>query len=123
MCPADCDAIPENPCSPKGEFIVDFEWEEKTHPHRILLAAESEWGTDRFGYNTQWRPVEGDFEKLLAVKAPFKLLIFSSDYTTIGTDGCLDGNFPVEFAQHRLKASLGGYGHHLAGETYDYLFS
>jgi hypothetical protein len=118
ICPADCDYLPENPCSSKGEFLVDSTWEEKKRGHRILLAVESEWGTDRYGENPQWRPVEADFEKLLVIKAPFKLLIFSSNCKLGELEGIPDGDFPIEFAKKRIETSLEGYGHHLAGEVY-----
>ena len=78
LCPGDCDAVP-NKSKDWKEYLVDFTWMEKEGlGGRFLLACESEWASDRFGTQTRWGLVEEDFEKLLAVKASFKLLIFSS---------------------------------------------
>jgi hypothetical protein len=121
MCPNDCYMCPPDPDSSKGEYLVDFVWGEKNLGQRVLLAGESEWATDRYGKETRWSLVEEDFEKLLSVKAPFKVLVFSSDLNIAESLGALDGDFSIGFAKTRLKASLKGYGHHLAGEVYVFI--
>ncbi|MGA2654156.1 MAG: hypothetical protein ABSF28_26845 [Terracidiphilus sp.] len=118
MCPNGCYMCPPDPNSSKGEFLVDFVWGENSLGQRILLAGESEWATDRYGKQTRWSLVEEDFEKLLSVKASFKVLVFSSDFNLADFLGALDGDFSIGFAKTRIKASLEGYGHHLAGEVY-----
>jgi hypothetical protein len=72
-------------------------------------------------WKTHWRPVEHDFEKLLAVKAPFKVLVFSSDCKRGGCDGDPDTDFSIGYAKQRLEASLRRYGHNIPGETYIFL--
>jgi hypothetical protein len=118
LCPSGCYICPPDPESPKGEFLVDFAWGENEFGQRILLAGESEWAADRYGKKTYWGLVDEDFEKLLAIKAPFKLLIFSSDSRLADSKGAVDGGFSNGTAKTELKASLEGYSHHLAGEVY-----
>jgi hypothetical protein len=120
ICPTDCCAVPKDRCTAKGEFLVDYIWEEKEDGRRILLACESEWGTDRFG-RTHWYRVEEDFEKLLAIKATFKVLIFSSNCKLVGSQGTVEGDFSIGFAKDRLEASLRNYGHHISGEVYIFI--
>jgi hypothetical protein len=120
ICPSNCCAVPKNRCSTKGEFLVDFIWEEIEDGRRILLAGESEWATDRYGA-THWCLVEEDFEKLLAVKAPFKVLIFSSNSKLGASQGAIEDDFSLGFAMRRLEASLRNYGHHLPGEVYIFI--
>lgn len=117
MCPKDCYPSPNDPDTRKGEYLVDYTWAEVNKGKRVLLACESEWGTEWYG-KTVWSRVEHDFEKLLAVKAPFKVLIFSSYGKPGGSKPSLDVNFSFDFAKERVRASLGNYGHHLAGEVY-----
>jgi len=116
ICPEDCYPWPSDKLTRKGEYLVDFGWAENRGGHRVLLACECEWGSTRYG--TRWWPVEHDFEKLLAVKAPFKLLIFSSNFKLSSPDGAPDADFSIEYAKQRLEASLHGYGHNIPGETY-----
>jgi hypothetical protein len=118
ICPDDCLPVPIDPLSPKGEFLVDCVWEEREDGKRILLACESEWAEDRYG-KTHWHQVEEDFEKLLAIKSPFKVLIFSSSSESGAISSNID--FSVEYAKGRLTASLQNYGHHLAGEVYIFI--
>jgi len=120
ICTSGCYMCPPEPDSPKAEFLVDFSWAEKEFPQRILLVGESEWGADRFG-KKHWYRVEEDFEKLLAVKSPFKVLIFSSNLKVGDSESAVDRDFSAGFAKKRLKASLEGYGHHLAGEVYIFI--
>jgi hypothetical protein len=121
ICPIGCRPIPENRQSTRGEFLVDYLWEEKENGRRIILAGESEWGMDKYGKNPRWRPVEADFEKLLAVKSPFKVLIFSSNCNLPDSQGEMDGDFSIGFAKERLEASLRRYGHHIPGEVYVFI--
>jgi hypothetical protein len=120
ICTSGCYMCPPDPNSSKGEFLLDFSWGEKKFPQRILLAGESEWGSDRFG-EKHWYRVEEDFEKLLSVKAPFKVLIFSSNCNIEDSESAVDRDFSIGFAKQKLKASLEGYGHHLAGEVYIFI--
>ena len=117
ICPSDCYAIPKDRCTPKGEFLADYTWEEKENGKRLLLASESEWGTDRFG-KVHWYRVEEDFEKLPSIKATFKVLIFSSDEKLPESKGAVEGDFSIGFAKNRIEAALSNFGQHLAGETY-----
>jgi hypothetical protein len=117
ICPSDCEAVPKDRCTPKGEFLVDYIWEEKENGRRILLAGESEWGSDRYG-KPHWYRVEEDFEKLLPLKAPFKVLIFSSNSRLLENQGTVEGDFSIGFAKDRLETSLGNYTHHIPGEVY-----
>jgi hypothetical protein len=116
LCPADCEAAPS---ASSSEYLVDFTWMEKRDGKRVLIACESEWGSDRFGMHTLWGLVEEDFEKLLSIKAPFKVLIFSSD--RMQTDADSDVDFSFEHARIRLRKSLENYWHHLFGETYIFI--
>jgi hypothetical protein len=120
ICPSDCCALPKDRSNKKGEFLVDYIWEEKENGRRILLAGESEWGSDKFG-KPHWYRVEEDFEKLLTVKAPFKVLIFSSNFEFEKSQGTVEGGFSIGFAKKRLEAFLGKYGHHIPGEVYIFI--
>lgn len=119
LCPDGCYPLPESANTAKGEYLVDYTWTEKENGKRVLLAAESEWGREWLGPK-KWSLVEHDFEKLLAVKAPIKVLIFSSCRQRDPTwpEGT---NFSIEFAKGRLMAALGNYWHHLAGEAYVFI--
>jgi len=55
----------------------------------------------------------------LAIKAPFKVLIFSSICKPEGL--MQEVNFSFEYAKKRLKTSLENYGHHLPGEVYIFI--
>jgi hypothetical protein len=116
--PEDCESAPSESSK---EYLVDFSWMETGDGKRVLLACESEWASDRYGQHTLWGLVEEDFEKLLGVKAPFKVLIFSSTHQSrrTGSDPKLD--FSIEYAREQLKRSLENYWHHLAGETYIFI--
>jgi hypothetical protein len=117
LCPDDCDAVP-NKAKDWKEYLVDFAWMEKGPGGRVLLACESEWASDRFGTQTRWGLVEEDFEKLLAIKAPFKLLIFSSLPESLRTNPDPKVNFSIQTAKKSISISLQNYWHHLSGETY-----
>lgn len=118
ICPEGCYALPSDPLKRKGEYLADYTWAENEDGKRVLLASESEWGSGRYG-RVSWAPVEYDFEKLLAIKAPFKVLIFSSVCKPYGTMQGTD--FSFEFAKERIKASLENYWHHIPGEVYIFL--
>ena len=85
------------------EWMLDVIWW-KTYREEsigIALAVESEW-------KTPVREVIDDFQKLLCVKAPLKLLVY---------DG---GNLPEHGAAVRseIMAEMMRYHHHVKGETY-----
>lgn len=118
ICPEGCYALPGDPLTRKGEYLADYTWAEEGNGKRVLLASESEWGSGRFG-TIHWTPVEHDFEKLLAIKSPFKVLIFSSICNSV--ESMQETNFSFAFAKQRLKASLENYWHHIPGEVYIFL--
>lgn len=118
ICPEGCYALPGDPLTRKGEYLADYTWAEEENGKRVLLASESEWGSGRFG-RTHWTPVEHDFEKLLAIKAPFKILIFSSICDPYGT--MQETDFSFDYAKEKLKVSLENYGHHIPGEVYIFI--
>jgi hypothetical protein len=96
---------PLSKTSTKGEYLtLDICVEERQFPRRILLAVESELdsGRNRLG------EVLEDFEKLLAVKSAFKLMIFSSERNGVTNEVLVNG----------LNSDLEGYGHNLRSETY-----
>ena len=57
----------------------------------------------------QGTEIQHDFEKLLSVKAPFKLMIYSSRL----------GN--ADAILENIMLSIVNYGHHLLGETYMFI--
>ena len=118
ICPEGCYALPGDAVTRKGEYLADYTWAEKMNGKRVLLASESEWGSGRYG-RVHWTPVEHDFEKLLAIKAPFKVLIFSSICEPYGSKQETD--FTFEYAKQQIKASLQNYGHHEPGEVYIFI--
>lgn len=81
--------------------------DEKNSQWRIILAIESELDDSR----RRAKEIVNDFEKLLAVKSPFKLMIFSSQKT----------GFTNVDIRNELKKSIDGYSHHLLGETYIFI--
>jgi len=116
ICPEDCYPWPSDKLTRKGKYLVDVGWAENRGGRRVLLACECELGSRRYG--TPWWPAEHDFEKLLAVKAPLKLLIFPSNFKLASPGEAPKADFSVEYAKQRLEASLHGYGHNIPGETY-----
>lgn len=115
ICPKGCYALPDDPYAAKGGYLADFTWLEEGRMKRLLLACQTEWGTGWSG-GTNWAFVERSLEKLLAIKAPLKVLIFSSVGKPYGT--MEETEFSFEYAKIRLKASLENYRHHLPGEAY-----
>jgi hypothetical protein len=94
--------------SAKGEYLtIDVTVEEKNCQWRIVLAVESELDDSRH----RMKEILKDFDKLLAVKGAFKLMIFSSQKRSLTN----------EVVRCRLQKSLDGYGHHLCGETYIFI--
>ncbi|MGA2888535.1 MAG: hypothetical protein ABSE51_10830 [Terracidiphilus sp.] len=72
-----------------------------------MLVVESE--IDDTKYRRQ--PIEKDFEKLLAVKSLFKLMIFSTEKRGFTNDNAIEA----------FGLYLEPYGHHLLGETYIFI--
>jgi hypothetical protein len=118
MCPEDCELAQRGSSK---EYLVDSSWMETGHGKRVLLACECEWASDRYSEHTLWGLVEEDFEKLLAIKAPFKVLIFSAAADSPRKSPDLKVDFSIEYARECLKRSLENYWHHLAGETYIFI--
>jgi hypothetical protein len=105
ICTREFYVSPSGPSTTKGEFLtLDMAVEEKEFPKRIVLAVESEIDDTKY---RQMR-IEQDCEKLLAIKAPFKLMIFSSE----------KHGFTNEKAVEAFQLYLEPYGQHLQGETY-----
>jgi hypothetical protein len=91
--------------STKGEYLtLDITVEERNSSWRIVLAVESELDDSRHRVNE----ILKDFDKLLAVKSAYKLMIYSSQKR----------GFTNEEVRRALQKSLDGYGHHIFGETY-----
>lgn len=84
-------------------FLLDLIWYEQS-THAIVLAAEIEWAREE----TKHEPVSYDFEKLMQVKAPLKLMVFQTSSHHRETDAVI-GNFS------RL---LNSFRSHLEGEEY-----
>jgi hypothetical protein len=120
ICPEDCYPLPDAPWNAKGEFLADITWAEIGKDKRLLLACEIEWGTG-WHANTNWFQVAEHFEKLLPVKASFKVFILSSDEPLDKAKRIVERDFLIEFAREKLAASLERYGHHLAGEVYIFI--
>ena len=96
---------PKDCASTQGEYLrLDITVEESKFPKRIVLAVESELD-DSKGRRTA---IEHDFEKLLAIKSSFKLMVFTTQRQ----------DFTNEKALEMFEGSVNGYGHHLLGETY-----
>jgi hypothetical protein len=120
ICPKACYALPSDHMTAKGEYLADCTWAEESNGKRLLLACESEWGTCQYG-RTYWPHVEYGFEKLLAIKAPFKVLIFSSYDKPGGSKPNAETNFSFGHARQRLGTSLRNYAHHIPGEVYIFI--
>jgi hypothetical protein len=100
-----------NPEKQVSEFMLDFVAWNRSNGEGIALAAESEWGG--VGRTAESYPIEvaADFWKLLAVKAPIKLMIFASSA----------GLFPQEAILEKLKEAFELYHHHISGEQYVFI--
>jgi len=79
----------------QGEYLLDFIWQKPAPCADLLLACESEWG--------DCGSVCEDFEKLMHVKAPLKLMIFCAgdhekDFSKIRKG--IESKYMAEFTQH-----------------------
>jgi hypothetical protein len=120
ICPEDFYVYPNDFLTSKGEFLVNYTWVERDKGNRVYLAAESAWGTGRYG-RTHWSVVEQSFEKLLAIKAPFKVLIYSSCCKLRKPDLRPEVDFTFEHARENLENSLKNYRHQIPGEVYIFI--
>ena len=85
------------------EWLCDVVWYRR-HPNLgMILAAESEWGNAG--------SVLDDFERLLAVKAPFKVLLFAFKPQSNQSNKAWTG----------IREYLGKYPYLLAGETFAFI--
>jgi hypothetical protein len=85
------------------EWLYDVVWLRQP-PHTAMeLAAESEWGDPG--------SVQDDFQKLLCIKAPVKLLLFAYKKGSSNSIAVWD----------RIRNYLNDYPHHLSGETYIFM--
>jgi hypothetical protein len=89
----DCDVYPDTHAK-RGEWLLDLVWYNRKKG-TIHLAVESEWGDKQC--------VLDDFEKLLCIKAPLKIMVYYAYH----------GSFLGEF-EHYLMA----FDHHVQGEKY-----
>lgn len=82
----------------KGGWLLDLVWKVEER-REIVLAVESEWG-----YPSD---VEYDFDKLMCVKARYKLLLYNTGNQKESDE-----------VRRRIKQSMEAYPYHLAGEEY-----
>lgn len=85
----------------EGAFLLDQVWWRNAELNDIVLAMESEWG----GNKAVWH----DFGKLLAIKAPTKLMVYGTSNHEKQGATVLDG---IE------KLYMEKFTHHVAGEQY-----
>src|SRR5215813_2484783 len=85
---------------PKSQWLFDLIWwNDGSRGKGVELAVESEWNADEGA-------VVHDFEKLLAVKSPLKLMIYRArPKTTVQV-------------RESIKTYLKNYGQHVVGENY-----
>jgi len=91
------------------EFLLDLVWwKDAPDEQRAVLAVESEWGNPRDqGIGSRADQVTEDFKKLLAFKAPMKLMLFSAD------------NQEMRDAIHaEIQRYLRRFAQHVKGEEY-----
>ena len=81
-----------------GEWLLDVVWM-VPNEHHIVLAAESEWGI--------LPHVEDDFDKLMSIKAPCKLLLFNTN-----------NHNDADIIINKLQSNMLAYPYHIAGEEY-----
>jgi hypothetical protein len=84
-------------------FLLDFVWYEKPK-HSIVLGVEIEWSSEE----SKYEPVSYDFEKLMQVKAPLKLMVYQNSEDTEKSKKVRD----------KLSNRLESFGSHVAGEEY-----
>jgi len=94
--------FPPSDTSSAGEFLVDACW--WVDGVGAALVAEFEWGS-------AWHEIVNDFEKLIVIKAPLKLMIYASSR----------GEVSAKVTEQRIKEYLEQHAHHIAGETYMFL--
>lgn len=96
-----------------SEFLIDFMWWDKRNKahQQMVLAVESEWYNIRPGLPNPEilyaEEVAKDFYKLLVIKSPYKLMLFSSD-----------GGTKRDLVVKRLESDVHSFVGHLAGEEY-----
>src|SRR5438067_1607209 len=88
------------------EFLLDAIWYEKSPGMGILLAVESEWGVDSRSGPRESQIID-DFEKLMVIKAPVKLMIYESK-----------DKEQNDLIMKRIAEYLSRYSQHVEGETY-----
>ena len=100
-----------------GEFLLDAVWWRRLipkHVEHVALAVESEFA----GFAANTAAVAGevlyDFEKLLVIKSPLKLMIFCTKYSP----GFRDLSGMRAGIWSALKQALLEYSHHIEGEKY-----
>ena len=81
-----------------GEWLLDVIWM-VPNEHKVILAVESEWG--------RLALVEDDFDKLLSVKAPRKLMLFSTR-----------NHQSADKIVEKLASNMRAYPYHVKGEEY-----
>jgi hypothetical protein len=85
---------------PRGEWLFDLVWwDDRPNRKRIVMAMESEWTTDVNG-------IVHDFEKLLSVKSPLKLMIYKVRPKT------------ARAVREKIQTYLQEYTQHVRGERY-----
>ncbi len=104
------------------EFLLDAVWWRRKKEGRneeMALAVECEWGAKdphKPGNRTIEEVVsmvEQDFDKLLVVKCPLKLMIFCTDKAGTG-----DYEGMRVAVVEKMEAYLSQYAHHIEGECY-----
>lgn len=103
-----------------GEFLLDGVWWQRVTPNTVehlALAVECEFAGWARNRGDVAREVVKDFEKLLVVKSPLKLMIFCSWYSPTDKDlaPMRDGIWKS------LKQCITQYSHHIEGEKYLFL--
>ena len=93
--------VAPDPQNDECEFLCDFVWWKNRDLNDIVLAVESEWGDA----SQVWH----DFGKLMVVKAPLKLLVFSTSNHARQSESVRE---TIE-SKYMMK-----YCHHIAGEQY-----
>jgi hypothetical protein len=84
----------------RPEWLVDLVWWEESLNHTgVALAVESEW-------NAPVDDIVADFEKLLIIKSPLKLMV----YRVRGKD--------LDRVREGIRQNLLKYGQHVPGESY-----
>jgi hypothetical protein len=84
----------------KSQYLLDLVWWSDTPGRKgLALAVESEWNAGR-------NDILDDFEKLLCIKSPLKLMIYR--VRGVNKDQVRDG----------IKEYLLGFGQHVRGENY-----